>query len=123
MTSAHSPYGCRALDCQAGYNECKKRGGSSETCAPILTSGDLERTLGDACRMATLIHFQGAALWRWLLVALLFWPLELVAYGVARLSAAVSMMLINTTLVKGSVCFCTFRAEYSSSDSHIHCIL
>lgn len=53
--------------------------------------------------MDTVIHFQGAALWRWLLMALLFWPLELVAYGISRLSAGISMMLIYTKLVRGSV--------------------
>lgn len=65
----------------------------------------MERPLVDACRMATLIHVKGAALWRWLLVALLFWPLNLVAYGVARLSAGISMMLIYTSLAQGSVRF------------------
>lgn len=71
--------------------------------------------------MATLIHVQGAALWRWLLVALLFWPLELVAYGVARLSAGVSMMLIYTTLVKGSVRFCILHAHYNTCGTHSQC--
>eukprot|EP00892_Ulva_mutabilis_P002303 jgi/Ulvmu1/12073/UM083_0086.1 len=95
----------RALRCQARYEACISEGGTRRTCPPILVSGVLQRSLVDACRMDTVIHFQGSALWRWLLVALLFWPLELVAYAVARLSSGISMMLINTTLMQGSVLF------------------
>lgn len=119
-TTRHS---CRSAACQARWNACQERelrvventgNATSEalakaeesilkTCVPVLAVDELERDLSDACRMTTGIFWQGAAVWRWLLFALMFWPVDLVGHLIARILVAVGMVMISFNVWQGSV--------------------
>lgn len=112
---------CRATTCQSRWNDCKDRALNAlegtanstelkaaetralETCVPVLLVEELERDLKDSCRMTSGIHWQGAAVWRWLLFVLIFWPVDLVGHIIARILVAVGMVMISFNIWQGSV--------------------
>lgn len=74
-----------------------------ETCVPVLAVGELLRELQDSCRMTSGMHWQGAAVWRWLLFVLIFWPVDVVGHIIARFLVAVGMVMISFNVWQGSV--------------------
>jgi hypothetical protein len=95
--------------CVAGYQSCIARQKSAsaplhglkpEECKPLLGIQDYSRNLQKACRMTTVTTWQGMSVWRWMLFVGLFWPLQLVAYFIAR--AFTSLVQLN--LFGGHVC-------------------
>jgi hypothetical protein len=87
---------CRFNACVTGYHACIERQKSAsaslqnpstevEDCEPFLAIQKFSRDLDQACHMTTVTAWQGMSVWRWLLFFGLFWPLQLVAYFIARM--------------------------------------
>jgi hypothetical protein len=74
-----------------------------ETCVPVLHVASLRRDLDDTCRMTSSMHWQGAAVWRWTLFILIFWPVNIVGLWIARFQVAVGMVMISFNVWQGSV--------------------
>jgi hypothetical protein len=90
----------RYITCISDYHSCTKArrernasilvsdGVAAQDCEPLLSIQNHTRNLDQACHMTTVVSVQGMAIWRWLLFVGLFWPLELLAYFVARVFTA-----------------------------------
>jgi hypothetical protein len=80
------------FDCQRTFDACSKADSRpAQAChdLPALVINDFERDTRLACAMARPVRWQGMALWRWLLMLLLFWPSRLLANGIAKVAAVV----------------------------------
>ena len=107
---------CRFRECVHNYHACKEARAERdatvleaenvevEDCEPLLTIQSYSRDLDQACHMTTVTALLGMSIWRWLLFLGLFWPLELVAYFIARCFA----FLVHTNLLGKHAIFVTF---------------
>jgi hypothetical protein len=89
-THVRSMLGCRVTKCEDKFAECDQDP-SQIGCppAPRLKIGEYTRTVQRACHMKELKHYQGLAWWRWIIFIAMFWPLDLVAHGLAKILAGI----------------------------------
>lgn len=67
---------------------------------PTLTIQNFSRDPAQACAMSRVVRVYNLALWRWMLMALLYWPLHIIAHVFARIVATVVSSLALTKHVR-----------------------
>lgn len=85
-----SIYNCRVAKCEDKFAECDQDP-LLVGCPPALrlTIGAYTRTVQRACDMDEIKHYKGLAWWRWIIFVAMFWPLHVLAHGLARIFAGI----------------------------------
>lgn len=77
---------------------------SDASCPPDVrvVIGAFERSAARACRMEVGLDFsyRGMSAWRWILFFVVFWPLEFIGHGLARIIAGITSALASVENVR-----------------------